>query len=362
MPKINFIKNKFFLIIPLFLFTNFFQYPLFSSTKKEVVTKNEGLNKSEYILGPGDIVDIKVFSAPELSSTTFILNDGMLQIPLIGSINVNGMTIKNATNKINKLLSKELINPDLLLSVKKTRPLKVSVVGQIMRPGIYSMGINETSQTDKGNNLLLKGLPTVIDAIQKAGGITKEANIKKVTLKRKLPGKENKYKVTNLDLHSLIFKGNQVNNPFLFDGDIIRIEKALNNTEKFIEVSNANLSPKTIKINVIGEVHKPGIIDIPSNSLLSQGIMSAGGPINSRSKISNIELYRVERNGQVTKKKFKYSLKESLSAKNNPSLNNNDTIIVNQNLLSKTSDKLETITKPASGIVTIWSLFKLINN
>ena len=161
------------------------------------------------------------------------------------------------------------------------------------------MGMNENSQTDEGSNLSLSGLPTVIDAIQKAGGLTKQANITEVVLKRKLPGNENKYKFANLNLYSLIFDGNQINNPYLFDGDIIRIKKAAKDTEKILEVANANLSTQNIRVNVIGEVYNPGILNLPSNSLLSQGVIAAGGPINSRSKISNIVLYRVNRNGKV---------------------------------------------------------------
>ena len=109
-------------------------------------------------------------------------------------------------------------------------------------------------------------------------------------------------------------------------------------------------------------MYKPGILNLPSNSLLSQGVIAAGGPINSRSKISNIVLYRVERNGKVLKKKYKFDLTKNYSFKDNPSLQDSDTIIVNQNILSKTTDRIESISKPATGIVTIWSLLRLLND
>ena len=55
-----------------------------------------------------------------------------------------------------------------------------------------------------GPNLTISGVPTVIDAIQKAGGVTQNTDLKNIKLHRKLPGNNNEYKVTNLDLYSLV--------------------------------------------------------------------------------------------------------------------------------------------------------------
>ena len=71
-------------------------------------------------------------------------------------------------------------------------------MGEVKTPGLYSLA------SDKNNNSTLKtrsiGLPTVIDAIQEGGGITENSDLSEVILERRLPGKDNKYKTTSLNL------------------------------------------------------------------------------------------------------------------------------------------------------------------
>ena len=75
----------------------------------------------------------------------------------------------------------------------------------------------------------LSGLPTVVDAIQKAGGITQNANLRGGAA-APIAGAQTglRYKQAKLDLLDLVLDGNQGQNPFLFDGDTIRISEAEN--------------------------------------------------------------------------------------------------------------------------------------
>ena len=82
-----------------------------------------------------------------------------------------------------------------------------------------------SSSDSSGGNI--SGLPTLVKAIQKAGGITQSANLQEVELIRLLPGNRNEYKTSKLNLVDLIFKGARNNNPFLFDGDIIKLKKSV---------------------------------------------------------------------------------------------------------------------------------------
>ena len=115
-------------------------------------------------------------------------------------------------------------------------------------------------------NSSLSGLPTVVDAIQKAGGITKYADLEEVILKRKIPGNESAYKETRLNFLKLILEGEQNNNPFLYDGDIVKLKKNEQLSPSLLEIASANLSPKTIQVTIIGEVNFPGKIELKSNT------------------------------------------------------------------------------------------------
>ena len=172
--------------------------------------------------------------------------------------------MQQATTRVKQLI-KILLRPDLQFWLASPRPIRVALVGQVERPGIYSLTSNETGQTEGGPAIRLSGLPTVVDAIQKAGGITQQANLRRVVLQRRLPGTDSvlTYKQANLDLLDLVLDGNQTQNPFLFDGDTIRISKAEETPEEAMELAAMNLSPQVIRVNVVGEVVKLALLSFP---------------------------------------------------------------------------------------------------
>ena len=259
---------------------------------------------------------------------------------------------------IQEKFSNELIRPELNIKLIKPRPIKISIIGEIKRPGFYTMQDKDKRNIENKPTYV----PTIIDAIQYAGGITKNTNLKEVIISRRLPGKKNAYKKGKVDLLDLIFNGNHMQNTVLYDGDIIQLEKAKKIPSEIMSLAAANLSPKNIAVSVIGKVEKPQKMDIPVNTPLNQAILLAGGPISWKSNTNNVELIRVNRNGTITKKKFKLDLSEDVSDENNPPLSNNDIIRVNGSFINNLGDGLATITKPISNIVTAVSLYKLIDD
>ena len=320
------------------------------------------LQEDAYIIGPGDVLALKLFDAEELSGSLEVLNDGSVPLPLVGSVRLSGLTLQQATLWVQQLMSKELLRPDLQLRVVKPRPIRVALVGQVERPGIYSLTTSEASTTEGGSNRI-SGLPTVVDAIQKAGGITQNANLRGVVLQRRLPGTESElsYKQAELDLLDLVLDGNQSQNPFLFDGDTIRIREAEETPEEAIELAAVNLSPQVISVNVIGEVQRPGRVQLQANTPLVQAVLAAGGPKNWRASTGNVELVRINRNGSATLKKFRIDLGEGASNEKNPPLRDGDSVKVNRNTLARASDAINAVSQPLGGLVQIWTLFRLIN-
>ena len=327
-------------------------------TKQTVST----LQEDEYIIGPGDVLDLKLFDAEELSGPLEVLNDGSVPLPLVGSVRLSGLTLQQATLWVKQLMGEELLRPALQLRVVKPRPIRVALVGQVERPGIYSLTTSETGQTEGGPGIRLSGLPTLVDAIQKAGGITQNANLRGVVLQRRLPGAETglRYKQAKLDLLDLVLDGNQSQNPFLFDGDTIRISEAEEIPEEAVELAAVNLSPQVISVNVIGEVNKPGRLQLPASTPLVQAVMAAGGA-NFRANTGNVELVRINRNGSAMLKRFKLDLSAAASNENNPPLQDGDSVLVNRSQLARAGDAINTVSQPIGGLVQIWTLFRLIN-
>jgi len=349
-----------------FLFGNIFPYTKASEKQRfdPIKINNEILNRDQYIIGPGDVLKITVFDAQEFSGNYEILVDGFLYLPIIGRVYVSGLTLDLARKKIEEKYSKELLRPTTHIILIKSRPLKISLVGEVERPGIYSLTREEITQTEGGPSLKTSGMPTLVDAIQKAGGITQNANLKNISISRVYIDENNNknYKKANINLLKLLKDGIQDSNPYLFDGDIIKLDKADSISDDIVNIAKANLSPSKITVYIVGNVKNPGPIIVKANTPLNQAILYAGGREKWKGKKSNVELIRVNRNGTITNRKFKLNAGNRVSEDKNPALSDGDIVVINPSLLNSFGTGLAEITNPLNNLITGITLLKLIES
>ena len=327
-----------------------------------VAASNDPLQGDVYIIGPGDLLEFKLFDEPDLSGKLDVLSDGSVSLPLVGNVVLSGLTLQQASAWVRELLSDHLLQPEFQLRVLRPRPIRVSVVGAVERPGLYSLTTVEAAQIKGGPSTSISGLPTLVDAIQKAGGITQQANLRAVQLQRRLPGTPARFKLARVNLLELVMEGDQLQNPYLFDGDTIKLDRAEDTSSEVFELAATNLSPKVIDVNVIGEVNRPGPLKVMANAPLAQAVLAAGGLKNMRANGGNVELLRINRNGTATLKRFRFRMGSGVSNESNPPLRQGDTVRVGRSLLAKGTDALGAVSEPMSGFVTVWSLLSLINN
>ena len=320
-----------------------------SITKSINNIKGIELQQDFYLIGKGDVLFLKVIGAEELNMQIKVLNDGNVSLPLVGVRRIDGLTLKKATSYIEEILSEELINPKVELNLIQSRPITISIIGEISRPGVYKLGTNTND------------LPSLISSIEKAGGLSKEADLSKISLKRRLPGQEFNYKKTNLNLKKLILDGDLSQNPYLFDGDIIKIQKATIPDKELLKISSSSLSPDFIKVNIIGEVMNPGSFKLDANSTLTDGILAAGGPTSLRSNYNFVEILRINKDGSGFRKRYKVNLSGNYSENDNPILNDGDSIWIRKNNFSKATDTLGFVARPIQNLVSIWTLFRLVD-
>ena len=314
-----------------------------------------------YILGPGDSLSLRFLAATELSGPFNLLSDGTASLPLLGNVRLTGLTLSQASQWLETLYKRQLLRPELQLSVVTPRPLRVALVGQVSHPGLYTL--SQASNESRGDVAVTnEGLPTLVDAIAKAGGITSDADLRSVMLQRRLPGESGAYKRTRLNLLALILDGDQQQNPLLFDGDTIRIEAAAEPVPEMIELSSTTLAPLDITVNVIGEVKGGGRVQVPANTPLVQAVLAAGGPIAWRANRGDVELVRINRNGTATRQKFALNLSQGASNSKNPPLRDGDTVVVNRSGLAVTSDALTAIINPIAPVLNILNFIELVNN
>jgi len=328
-----------------------------SPSKSLSSAQRSDLGADSYIIGPGDLLSLRVFSSPELSGSLPVLADGSISLPLVGAVRVAGLTPQQASRWIQELFSQDLLSPELQITVESPRPLKISLIGELQRPGLYTLG-----KTSRGSGADSAGLPTLITAIQVAGGITQAANITDVILQRLLPGEERRYKQTSLNLASLLFQGDQTQNPYLFDGDIVKISTATESPFEATELGATNINPNGINVQIVGEVVSPGIISMPSNTPLNKAILMAGSPVELRANKRNIELFRLNRNGTVTMRRLALNLSADVNEKTNPPLRDGDIVRVKRNLVAKGTDLINGVTQPLTGLVSAWGLVRLVQD
>ncbi len=194
----------------------------------------------EYRLGVGDLVKIVVYEHDDLTTEDRITDSGTLSFPYLGEVTVGGLTKAEAAKRITTLLSagKFIKDPQVSVRILQYREPKVSVLGQVNRPGRYPV----------------EQYKTVLDALADAGGLSPLAEDQVVILRRE-GDKTTKYQI---NLRTTIDTGNLRDLLTIQDGDIINVARA----EQFY---------------VYGAVQHSGVYRLEHNMTMLQGLAVAGG-------------------------------------------------------------------------------------
>ena len=131
-----------------------------------------GATSGDYLLKPGDTLEMVVYREQDLSIRSKIGKDGMVQLPLLGEVKLGGLTVRAATMLIRaKYNADYLVEPQIYLNVAGYTSRKFTIIGQVGKPGTYEFG--------GGENLGL------LEAIGMAGGFTRIADRGHVVVKRR---------------------------------------------------------------------------------------------------------------------------------------------------------------------------------
>jgi polysaccharide export outer membrane protein len=265
--------------------------------------ETQGATKPSYLLGPGDQVQITVLGYDEYTGTRIILPDGTITLPVVGAVQAADRTPEEFSRELTQQLSQYLVNPAVTVSLSTLRPVAVNVSGEVYRPGPVQLRslttVNDLSG-DRGSNVrtALDGLPTISSALMQAGGITANADIRKIVLRRNLPG-GNSTSIT-IDLWDAIWSQNVPQDLILQPGDSVYVPRlAEGDSLDRRLLARSSLSPRSIRVRVVGDVKAPGQIEVPPESTISGAIAIAGGPLRSGT-LRRVELIRLSQNGAVT--------------------------------------------------------------
>jgi polysaccharide export outer membrane protein len=271
------------------------------------------------------------------------LNDGdSIYIPATENINLaNALDITRST-----------------IATNSNRPLRIAIVGEVNRPGPYTLLEGTQQAADRNATPNLSATPTITKAIQIAGGITQMADLRNVQVRRMTStGKD---QVVQVNFWELLKSGNVLQDLPLQDGDRIEIGRAstIDNAE-ITEIAKASFSADKITVNVVGEVERPGAVSIRPNEPLNQGILAAGGFNKTRAKEQDVTLVRLEPNGTISKRDIKVSLAQGVNETTNPALRDGDTIVVKRNALASLTDTIGAVLSPVIAPLGVLQFFGL---
>jgi len=216
---------------------------------------------ADLAIGPGDVVKASVYGNPDLAVETRISDNGRMTFPLIGQVEVGGLTVQQAEKKIAGMLESGnyVKKPQVNMIVTQVASAQVSVLGMVNRPGRYP---------------LEGGKRSVMDMLAQAGGFNADGG-DTVSLIRTRNGASNK---TVVDVVELVRNGS-VNNEELAPGDVIYAER----------------SPR---FYIYGEVQRPGAFRLERQMTVSQAL-AVGGGLTPRGTERGIKVKRRGNDGQL---------------------------------------------------------------
>jgi len=235
--------------------------------------------RTDYKIGPKDLLEISVFGLDELNKTERVSEEGKITLPLLGEIDVDGLTKSELEIKLARLLEeKYLQDPQVTIFIAEYQSKRVSVMGAVQSPGIYE----------------LVGRQTVLDVIAKAGGLTNEAGRAMFVMRQDSDGKNSSVQIS---LDDLILNGNAELNIPLESNDIINIP-----------------IDKMVNVYVMGQVRSPGALEVKRSQIptLLMAIAQAGGFAERASK-GGVLIKRIGKDGKEIK--IKVNVKNIIKGK-----------------------------------------------
>jgi len=242
------------------------------------------IDPDQYKIGPGENIFISISGIEETNFNLFVNMENYLFFPKVGGINLKGLTLAQAKEKIKSTLEKYYRNVEIFISLANLKKIKVFLVGDVQKPA----------------SIVVESNTKLFDLLLDSISFNKTSSFRNIQVKN-VNGSIKYY-----DFLKFLRYGDKKNNPLLNDGDVVFVDKA----DKVVTISGAIKFPATYEF-VVGE----SVNDL---------IKLAGGFLYN-SKTDSIEIVRYDKEGK-NQKSYYYSYREIVEK--NMSLNFKDNVIV----------------------------------
>lgn len=192
---------------------------------------------NDYVIGPGDEILLRAWGQVSLDTTLTVDRSGAVFVPQAGNIHVAGLKYDQTCDFLKAQLQRVFRNFDLNVTMGQLRSIQIFTVGQVRRPGTYTVS----------------SFSTLVNALFTSGGPGGQGSMRRIQLKR--GGRV----VTELDLYDLLLKGDKSKDAQLLPGDVVYVP------------------PTGPQLAIAGSVKNPGIYEVRSEKTIGDVIQMAGG-------------------------------------------------------------------------------------
>lgn len=228
----------------------------------QAITHLEDLSE-DYLIGTDDLLEIEAYNVEELKKTVRVNSQGEIGLPLVGIINVKGLTTSGAEKLIAGKLEKYVEETLVTVFVKEYKSQRISVIGSVNKPQVFAV----------------TGQRYMLDMLMMAEGITKDAGSICYIIRPMLKNSSaNRSATIVIDLDELLINGNLSLNIPVFAGDVINV-------------------PKGGIFFVDGSVRTPGVYTMKGKTNLTQAISMAQG-VSDTANLSDIRIFRDNGKGE----------------------------------------------------------------
>jgi polysaccharide export outer membrane protein len=219
--------------------------------------------RSDYRIGRQDLLEIKVFDVDELSQTVRVADDGSITMPLLGRLEVSGMTKTELEQSLARRLEAGYVrDPQVTVFVKEYESKKVAVSGAVKKPGTYEM----------------LGQKTLLEMLSLAGGLDKDLGKEIIIFRQESDRPTQRLSV---DLERLVYAADPGLNRIVEPGDIIYVPTV-----------------EKVRIFVTGAVKNPDLYEVPRDEPVTvlKAVTLAGGTTD-RAAEKRVQIIRSDPDG-----------------------------------------------------------------
>lgn len=297
-----------------------------------------------YRLAVGDSVSVTLPNFPEFNFSAAIDPEGKIEVPILGRVSAVGLSLDELKNKLSFELGRRYLvqRPEVITSLAAIRPVDLTVIGEIFRPGYYNVG---------------SGTPLNV-IIAQAGGATGRADLRSVIVRRPLV--DGTVLEEKFDLYTPLLQGKNLPQFRLQGGDTVIVSRLETGRDQDYDrqfIARSALAQPTIVVRVMVPLQPAGIairsLTLPNGSTFLDAIDSLPTlvPLLTQSEVSLLR-FDPEQGKVVTQGLNPIDTVGNLDVSQYVALRNEDVIVVSRTLLGNVLSYLNTLLSP---------LFSLLN-